>query len=272
MNILSIDSSTKNISIAVSSEGKLCSEVNDNKSLRHMVNITGFMDKSLSAAGFDLKDIDAYGVNVGPGDFTGTRIGVTVIKTLASVENKPAFGIDSLDCFALGIISDNENSISRYLSKGRELFIMPCLDVRRSEVYFAFYSLIPHRSSKGTGYFKKDEKPLAEILIKGSPYFIKKISTDYLVHRDNIPDCMAGIIKDQQVFIIGGNYFNSYKDIFTELARKDKSIILTKKTIYPGARHLNVLAYFKMVSGKKPENLMPAYVREFIPFGGQHRS
>ena len=167
MNILSIDSSTKNISIAVSRDGKLCSEINDSKSLKHMVNITGFMDKSLSAAGLDLKDIDAYGVNIGPGDFTGTRIGVTIIKTLASVESKPAFGIDSLDGFALSIISDNENSIFRYLTKSRELLIMPCLDVRRSEVYFAFYSLIRASDSKETGYFKKDEKPIAEILIKG---------------------------------------------------------------------------------------------------------
>ena len=276
MNILSIDSSTKNISIAVSSKNILQCEVSDSKSLKHMVNITGFMDKALSGAGLDIKDIDVYGVNTGPGDFTGTRIGVTIIKTLAWAEEKPAFGIDSLDAFAPEIIGDNENAISRYLAKGISPFIMPCLDVRRSEVYFALYSLVPE-----TGYIKKDKNNIAGARIKGLPYTIKKVSADYLVRRDDIPGCMAGITKDKKmkaatakkgparpIFIVGGNYYNSYKDIFTELAGKDKSIILTRKTIYPKARHLNAISYFKMINGSKPENLMPAYVREFIPFGG----
>ncbi len=256
MNILSIDSTTKNISIAVSSKNKLRSEISDSKSLKHMVNITGLMDKALSGARLGLKDMDAYGVNTGPGDFTGTRIGVTIIKTLAWAEEKPAFGIGSLDAFASGIICNNENAISRYLAKGINPYIIPCLDVRRSEVYFALYSLVSTGGPEDMGPAAKDEKPVAERRIGGLPYTIKKVSADYLVRRDNIGDCLNGITEDKKIkeaaakkgqarpiFIIGGNYYNSYGDVFAKLASRDKSIVLTKTTIYPKASHLNAIIH-----------------------------
>lgn len=283
MNILSIDSSTKNISIAVSSNNKLLGEISDSKSLKHMVNITGFMDSALSRAGIVLEDIDAYSVNTGPGDFTGTRIGVTIIKTLAWAQNKPAFGIGSLDAFALGIIHDNENIISRNLREGISPYIMPCLDVRRGELYFALYSLVPATSQEDPVLAEKDEEMISIALINKQKYFVKKISISHLVHSDSIEESLASIINEKKVetaaanqsktapplFLIEGNYYNNYKDLFSGIAGKEKSLILTKKTVYPKARHLNAIAHLKMINGSEHGKLMPAYIREFIPFGGK---
>ena len=117
MNILSVESSTGRLSVAVNQNEKLLSETYDHNSMKHMVNIMGLIDMALSRAKLTIKDIDVFGADVGPGDFTGTRIGVSVVKILSWLEGKPAFGIDSLDIFALGISYRNISFITRSLKK-----------------------------------------------------------------------------------------------------------------------------------------------------------
>ena len=86
MNILSVDSSTRKLSVAVSRNEELLSEAVDHTSMKHMVIIMGLLDRALFKAKLTLGDIDAFGVNIGPGDFTGTRVGVSVIKILSWLE------------------------------------------------------------------------------------------------------------------------------------------------------------------------------------------
>ncbi len=107
-NILGIDSSTGRLSVAVNRNEELLSEMTDDDSMKHMVNIMGLLDGTLRRAKLTIRDIDVFGVNLGPGDFTGTRIGISVIKTLAWLERKPSFGVNSLDIFAVIDIPDRK--------------------------------------------------------------------------------------------------------------------------------------------------------------------
>src|SRR4030065_2413283 len=147
-NILGIDSTTGRLSVAVSRNEELLSETTDCDSMKHMVNIMGLLDSTLRKAKLTLKDIDVFGVNLGPGDFTGTGIGISIIKTLAWLEKKPSFGINSLDVFVVGINLDNKKFISQCLSKGIPVLVIPCLDVRKAEVYFAFYDITTKINNK----------------------------------------------------------------------------------------------------------------------------
>jgi tRNA threonylcarbamoyl adenosine modification protein YeaZ len=272
MNILSIDSSTGRLSVAVNQNEKLLSETSDYNSMKHMVNIMSLLGQALSRARLTIKDVDVFGVNVGPGDFTGTRIGVSVIKILSWLEGKPAFGIDSLDIFALGISYRNISFITRCLKKNIPVLIMPCLDVRKGEVYFAFYNL--------TSEVDREGKYLARIGTGGRHYFISKEGKNFLVRNCDlkdllngltangvlkVPDCGSGYRNPE--ILIGGNCCINYGKMLSDIARQNKIFNLDKKTAYTIARHLNICAYFNAVRKVKAKNLIPVYVRELVPFG-----
>lgn len=273
MNILSIDSSTRRLSIAVSQNERLLSETADYNSMKHMVNIMCLLDRTLRRAKLALKDIDVFSVNIGPGDFTSTRIGISVVKILSWLGEKPAFGINSLDVFALGISLKNSNFIARCLKKNIPVLAMPCLDVRKGEVYFAFYNI-------NSGADNESEY-LAEIKKGGRHYYINKAGENFLIHNNKLKSLLnklaeGGILKipgcrkeyRNPEILIGGNCYTGYDKILSGITRQNKIFSLDKKTVYPRARYLNICAYFNAVRKIKEENLIPVYVREFVPFGG----
>ncbi len=139
MQILGIDSSTKNLSIALSEDDTGHYGVNFSKETGFMVNIISCIDKAIKKAGKNISDVDAFSVNIGPGDFTGTRIGISVAKTLALVTEKPVYGIKALDACAAGILINGAAKISRLLQKKESVLLLPVLDVKRNEVFFSIY-------------------------------------------------------------------------------------------------------------------------------------
>lgn len=89
--------------------------------------LMGEIDTLLSAEGLALEDVSAFAVGVGPGSFTGVRVGVTTARTLAQVTGKPLVGIGTLDAYA-----------AAWQSAGEDVLI-PVLPSRRGEVYAAVY-------------------------------------------------------------------------------------------------------------------------------------
>lgn len=296
MNILGIDSTTSKLSVAISKNDKLLSSVEDKKSSKHMVNIISFIDEALYKAKLTLKDVDVFGVNLGPGDFTGTRIGVSIIKTLSWLENKVAYGINSLDVFAIMIVSENRKSILRMILANTPVIVVPCLDVRKSEIYFSFYEIAPEKNNidskpvdsknkkiiSRNDYidFKLEGSHIAKTEIKGEKYCIKRVGDYYLVGKDNFIIKFSKFYKNDilkmphtdrkfvnPLIIIGGNAYTSYRDMMSGLTDAGKSLILDKKALYPAAKYVNLCSYFNAAANLEAKNLTPIYVREFIPFG-----
>ncbi len=88
------------------------------------VRLLGEVDGLLTRNGLTLADMTGFAVGLGPGSFTGVRVGVTTAKTLAQVLGKPLVGVGTLDAYA---------SVLAKL----KCPVMPVLPSRRGEVYAA---------------------------------------------------------------------------------------------------------------------------------------
>ncbi len=127
MKILSIDSSAKTASVAVTDGQKLVSECFVNAGLTHSRTLMPMVDNALTQADMKIDDIDAFCVNAGPGSFTGIRIGVAAVKGLALSSSKPCAGVSTLEAAAYNFTDENA-------------YICVSMDARCNQVYTALFN------------------------------------------------------------------------------------------------------------------------------------
>jgi len=241
------------------------SKVSRGSDRNYMEMIMGDIDDALKRACVNIRGIDAFGVNLGPGDFTGTRIGISIIKTLGWVLNKPVYGINALDIFASGIASSNPDFINSNIDSNIQAIIAPCLDVRKGELYYCLYSV--------AGDEKGDNKnTVANIIIGRKSYKISRMSGRHLVSADaflndlsiNLKKVMDG--ADTRI-IFGGNGIESYGEKFSAFTADNERYLLDKNNIFPVPEFLDLCVSHYSSNKDIPEKINPVYVREFIPFG-----
>ena len=122
--ILNIETSSKNCSVSLSSTGKLLShfELEDNK-YRHSELLTSTIQDILSNEKLNVKDLDAISIGVGPGSFTGLRIGFSVAKGLCYPHKIKLIGISTLKILANSLDSKNNNIIALINDKGNYFYL-----------------------------------------------------------------------------------------------------------------------------------------------------
>lgn len=126
MKTLGIDTSTLMATCALIDENKVLGEYSLNQDMSHSEKLIPMVKETLDSLDLEPKDIDLYGVSVGPGSFTGLRIGVATIKALAHLFNKPVVGVSTLEALAYNLAHND--------------IIVPMIDARRDRVYTAIYS------------------------------------------------------------------------------------------------------------------------------------
>ena len=146
--ILGIDTATATASAALVENGKLlCEEVRSAPALsgngspngraNHAEALLPLIDRLLDRAGVQLAGISALAVSIGPGSFTGLRIGLSTVKGLAYGSETPVVGIPTLTAVAARV-------------NDREGFICPFLDARKKEVYAALFRRQDGRLERAT--------------------------------------------------------------------------------------------------------------------------
>lgn len=126
MKILGIDTSTKVATIAVIDEEQVLGEYIISQEMSHSENLIPMLKHLLDNLHIKIKDIDLYGVAIGPGSFTGLRIGVASLKSFAHLFQKPIVGVSTLKAMAYNL---PHNKI-----------VVPMIDARRDRVYTGVYS------------------------------------------------------------------------------------------------------------------------------------
>lgn len=128
MKILSVDSSAKTASVAVTDGTTLLSECFVNAGLTHSRTLMPMVDNALSQGDLKIDNIDAICVNAGPGSFTGIRIGVAAVKGLALATDKPCSGVSTLESIAYNFIDE-------------DAIICAAMDARCNQVYAALFNV-----------------------------------------------------------------------------------------------------------------------------------
>lgn len=122
MKILAIETSGETLSVAISNDSKVIAEYFYNAGKIHSDIIIPLINKILKSINWNIKDIDKLAVSCGPGSFTGIRVSMAVIKTLAQTLNKPIVCIDTLSVL--------ENQL-----KLKDVKVIAAIDALRNEVY-----------------------------------------------------------------------------------------------------------------------------------------
>lgn len=128
MKILAVDSSAQSASVAVVEGDKLLSESYVNIGLTHSETLMPMVDSVLRNAMLSISDIDRLCVTVGPGSFTGIRIGVAAVKGLAEPNKTPCAPVSTLAAMA-------------YVAEDAEGILCCAMDARCGQVYTALFSV-----------------------------------------------------------------------------------------------------------------------------------
>jgi tRNA threonylcarbamoyladenosine biosynthesis protein TsaB len=122
--ILNLETSSKNCSVSLSSKGELVSnfDVEDDK-FRHSELLTSSIQDILTKNNFYVKDLNAISIGVGPGSFTGLRIGFSVAKGLCYPHKIKFIGIPTLKILANSVELKSENIISLINDKGDYFYL-----------------------------------------------------------------------------------------------------------------------------------------------------
>lgn len=131
--ILNIETSTDVCSAALTAEGMVLCHYEDFQGRNHAALLSGFVKKCLDHARDHEIDLEAVAVSLGPGSYTGLRIGLSEAKGLAYALDIPLIGVSTLQLLAVSAMFSAADLDPDYL-------LAPMIDARRMEVYTAVYN------------------------------------------------------------------------------------------------------------------------------------
>ena len=127
--LLAFDTATPLVSVALHDGERVVVEHSSEQPMKHGEHLAPLIARCMEEAGVVRQDLTAVAVGVGPGPFTGLRVGVVTARTLGFVLDIPVYGVCSLDAVALEVVGGGT---------AHDSFLV-ATDARRKEVYLASY-------------------------------------------------------------------------------------------------------------------------------------
>jgi len=158
MIVLGIDTSGYANAVGVIDDDRIMADFTFAARTDSLEKIVSNIDFVLKKANLLLEDVQGFGVGLGPGSWTGIRVGVTVAKILAYSTNKPVSGVPTLEVLA-------------YNARNIPALICPIINAVRDTVYAAFYRMKNGNLIKASEYYVGDLQGLSE-MVKEPTVFI----------------------------------------------------------------------------------------------------
>jgi tRNA threonylcarbamoyladenosine biosynthesis protein TsaB len=133
MLVLALDTTTRAGSVAVAKDGRVLDLLAGDPHRPHAERLPADLVRSLDRAGATLRDVDLFAVAIGPGSFTGLRIGIAAIQGCAFASGRPVVGVSALEALAL--------AVSAAGSPGTDTRLGVWMDAQREEVFSALYAV-----------------------------------------------------------------------------------------------------------------------------------
>lgn len=225
MKILSIDTSSNICGVSILDNDNLICNLDNDTGRTHSENLMPMIKDALSKAKITLNEIDLIVCDIGPGSFTGIRIGIATIKAFSDSLNIPCIGISSLEALAYNI-NNNSN------------LVCSILDCKNDNCYFALYE----RKEK---IFETLIEPQAEDIY--STLSILKSYIEYNFENSNI------------TFVGDGSkiYQNQIKETFKE------SQIADENQDNLNSYNLGICGYEKYINNENSnEEILPLYLKK----------
>jgi len=136
--LLNIETSTAVCSVSLGKDGKLLALKENKEGMKHASHLSVFIQKILCENDLRPTDLDGVAISMGPGSYTGLRIGVSTAKGICFGANLPLIAVSTLQAMTLPVTQDK--SIISSLKNASKAYYCPMIDARRMEVYTAFFN------------------------------------------------------------------------------------------------------------------------------------
>ena len=187
MKILAIDTSSKICSVTISEDDKTLINLSNDDEKTHSVKLMPMVDVAFKNTGLSLDDIQLLGCCIGPGSFTGIRIGIATIKAFSDVKNIPVVGVTSLESLAYNI---------KDIATETDL-VCSLIDAKNNNVYCGLYQFKNTLDPKSNNTYRKCN--LISILAEDIDTVISKVK-----------DVLASDLFNQVILVGDGSHI--YKE------------------------------------------------------------
>jgi tRNA threonylcarbamoyladenosine biosynthesis protein TsaB len=166
MRILAVETATLAGSAALLEGGQVIGATSLDVAVTHSERLMAMVDRLLQECGWDVEKLDALAVSIGPGSFTGLRVGIATVKGLALTLGLPVAPVPTLDALAHNL-------------PFADAPVCPLLDARKGEVYCAVYRWREDRMERQSDYLALPPQVAAE-----------RLTPPTIVIGDGVPACL----------------------------------------------------------------------------------
>ena len=228
MKILSIETSNKICSTAILEDKNLIKKIELNNGLTHSETLMPLIKQILEETKLSLSNIDLLVCDIGPGSFTGIRIGIATVKAFTDSLNIPSVGISSLEGLAYNIKNEG--------------LICSLIDCKNNNCYYSLYEL------KNNTYTLLEE-PKADSVENCLNYLNYKYSNSVITFIGDVSLYKELIENTSKSFILLDNTNTQINNI---------NINLNNIDVY----NLGIAGFNKFNKNGKDENLLPLYLKK----------
>ncbi|MBQ8380519.1 MAG: tRNA (adenosine(37)-N6)-threonylcarbamoyltransferase complex dimerization subunit type 1 TsaB [Clostridia bacterium] len=222
MIILSFNSTAKVASVAVADGERLLCEYSIDNGLTQSELLLPMAENALKCLRLDFSDVELLASSVGPGSFTGVRIGTSLVKGIAFGKNIPCVSVSTLDALAENL-------------RGIKGLVVPVMDAKRNQVY--------------TAIFRSDENSLV------------RLCEDKAISIDSLADELLSF-GEERVYLVGDGAFvteRRFKEAYPGVKLSKTPELLIRQSAYSVAR-VAYRKYLLGQSERDTEH-MPTYLR-----------
>lgn len=225
MYILALETTGKYGSASVIDESGRCVTASSREEMNHLKEIITLTEESIQQAGITKKELTHIAASVGPGSFTGIRIGVTTARTMGQVMNLPCISVSSLEGMALHGMNIRE----------KETLLCPIINARRHQTY--------------SGAWTISDGELKSVLPE-KQYMMEEL--------------LSELQKREGKILFIGDGIDAYEDIIADTLDPSRYSLADRERRYPDSEWVAKVALRKALQGETCfyKELLPNYMRK----------